>query len=193
MSDLPNVTITVPNDFSGARIFAAVAAEMFTQHTTDKAEVEGATKAIAKAKKEVEASVDLEPEAKASSPVEKPKRKRRTNAEIAADEAKEKAAAKQAPAEDLVTDPLAAEPEFEGMGDPLPEIEEDVIDIGEMKKTPAYTLEGDVIPAIQTYVKKSPANKEKVYGMFRQMGIKSVRDIPANRFNEVMGQIQWIG
>lgn len=54
---------------------------------------------------------------------------------------------------------------------------------------PAYTLEGDIIPAFRKFIERHNGDKAKAGKILEAHGVKSVRDLPAEKFGEVMAAL----
>lgn len=66
-----------------------------------------------------------------------------------------------------------------------PEAEGDELGLDE----PAYTLEGDIIPAFRNFITRHNGDKAKAGKILEAHGVKSVRDLPAEKFGEVMAAL----
>lgn len=113
---------------------------------------------------------------------DKPKRHRRTKAEIEA----EKAALKSAPSKPSELPSAGA---TDSQPDPLADIETSEIDVSEMRKAPVvYTLEKDIIPGFQGLVAKlgSEQGRAKAQDIVKKYGVHSIRAISQDRYPEVM-------
>lgn len=111
---------------------------------------------------------------------EKPKRHRRTKAEIEA----ERAGAK------TDTDDYVAEAGVSDDVDDLIKEKKNVIDAGEIraKSVTEFTLEKHVIPAFQTFVKSE--GRDSAIAVLTQFKVKSVRDIPSDKYGELMAALK---
>lgn len=105
---------------------------------------------------------------------DKPKRHRRTKAEVEAERAA--AAKKSEPEDDDEQESDETEEEDDGLG----EIEE----VEEPKKATKLTLEGDIIPAFRAFAGKH--TREKAGKVLAKFGVKSVKDIPAAKYADVL-------
>jgi len=118
-------------------------------------------------------------------PTEKAPRKRRNKAEMAAARAAVAEAAEELKAVDTESvDPLAdlTVPD---------EIEEGVIDASAIRNRPVavktYDLSKDVLPALQKYAAKN--GREAGLNVLRKFNVKTVRDIPSDKYPELMSAI----